>query len=91
VESVEKEESLVKKTCRELGITQKELAEKIGISESSMKRIVSSKPTKQIEKSIYLILENFKLKKDLLKVEKFQNDLKEFLYIDTSKYKEVSI
>jgi DNA-binding XRE family transcriptional regulator len=27
-----KEENLVKKTCRELGITQKELAEKIGVS-----------------------------------------------------------
>jgi plasmid maintenance system antidote protein VapI len=27
MESVEKEENLVKKTCRELGITQKELAE----------------------------------------------------------------
>jgi transcriptional regulator with XRE-family HTH domain len=26
------EENLVKKTCRELGITQKELAEKIGVS-----------------------------------------------------------
>ncbi len=29
---VEKEENLVKKTCRELGITQKELAEMIGVS-----------------------------------------------------------
>jgi DNA-binding transcriptional regulator YiaG len=27
-----KEENLVKKTCRELGITQKELAEKIGVN-----------------------------------------------------------
>jgi predicted transcriptional regulator len=31
-----KEENLVKKTCRELGITQKELAEKIGFSTTSI-------------------------------------------------------
>jgi DNA-binding XRE family transcriptional regulator len=30
--NLEKEENLVKKTCRELGITQKELAEKIGVN-----------------------------------------------------------
>jgi len=29
---LEKEENLVKKTCRELGINQKQLAEKIGVS-----------------------------------------------------------
>jgi predicted transcriptional regulator len=35
---VEKEENLVKKTCRELGITQKELAEKTGFSEESISK-----------------------------------------------------
>jgi DNA-binding XRE family transcriptional regulator len=30
--NLEKEENLVKKTCQELGITQKELAEKIGVN-----------------------------------------------------------
>jgi DNA-binding XRE family transcriptional regulator len=30
------EENLVKKTCRELGITQKELAEKIGVSRQTI-------------------------------------------------------
>jgi DNA-binding XRE family transcriptional regulator len=32
----QKEENLVKKTCRELGITQKELAEKIGLSKQTV-------------------------------------------------------
>ncbi|EJF05919.1 putative transcriptional regulator [Thiovulum sp. ES] len=32
----QKEENLVKKTCRELGITQKELAEMMGISRQSV-------------------------------------------------------
>jgi DNA-binding XRE family transcriptional regulator len=30
------EENLVKKTCRELGITQKELAERIGVSKQTI-------------------------------------------------------
>jgi transcriptional regulator with XRE-family HTH domain len=30
------EENLVKKTCKELGITQKELAEKIGVSSNAI-------------------------------------------------------
>jgi len=34
----EKEENLVKKTCKELGITQKELAERIGLNEVSISR-----------------------------------------------------
>ena len=33
-----KEENLVKKTCRELGITQKELAERIGVSQEALSR-----------------------------------------------------
>ena len=34
---MEKEESLVKKTCKELGITQKKLAEIIGTSDSTVR------------------------------------------------------
>jgi predicted transcriptional regulator len=77
--SEQKEENLVKKTCRELGITQKELAERIGVSESSIKRIASSTPTRHIENSISLILENHHLKKQLENVQYFQNSLKQFL------------
>jgi predicted transcriptional regulator len=33
---IEREESLVKKTCRELGITQKELAEMLGVSQNTI-------------------------------------------------------
>ncbi len=31
-----KEENLVKKTCRELGITQKELAKRVGVSNTTI-------------------------------------------------------
>ena len=40
---MEKEENLVKKTCRELGITQKELAENIGMSERAVSNWVNDK------------------------------------------------
>ncbi len=33
---IEESENIVKKTCRELGITQKELAEKIGVSQNTV-------------------------------------------------------
>jgi DNA-binding XRE family transcriptional regulator len=43
------EENLVKKTCKELGITQKELAEKVGIKPESLNSSVSrGKVSKQI-------------------------------------------
>ncbi len=58
------EENLVKKTCRELGITQKELAERIGVTERSLSRYITSMP-KNIENHINLIVDNF-LKTEIL-------------------------
>ena len=76
---IDKKENLVKKTCKELGITQKRLAEIIGISESSMKKIAVSQPTNQIKRSLELLLENHQLKINFSKVETFQNNLKNIL------------
>jgi len=39
----DKEENLVKKTCRELGITQKELAEKMGITDRTISNWANNK------------------------------------------------
>jgi transcriptional regulator with XRE-family HTH domain len=47
------EENLVKKTCRELGITQKELAEKIGVNP----RTISVWSHGKIEKHSKVLLE----------------------------------
>jgi transcriptional regulator with XRE-family HTH domain len=52
------EENLVKKTCRELGITQKELAEMMGVTERSLSRYAIHMP-KNIEKYLKLINDNF--------------------------------
>ncbi len=59
MESVEKEENLVKKTCRELGITQKELAEKIGVTDRTLSKYATNEYIpKNVINHINLILEN---------------------------------
>ncbi|MFX4252026.1 helix-turn-helix domain-containing protein [Aliarcobacter butzleri] len=59
-------ENIVKRVCAELGITQKELAEKLGIKEQSLRNMTSSnKITEQVEKTINLLIENNELKKQL--------------------------
>jgi transcriptional regulator with XRE-family HTH domain len=74
------EENLVKKTCKELGITQKELAERIGVAPVSISRWNrgENQIPKNIEvlfntlienknyKDINLEIINFKKKLDLL-------------------------
>jgi len=42
----EKEDNLVKKTCKELGITQKELAEKMGVTPHTVSEWSRGKMTK---------------------------------------------
>ena len=52
------EENLVKKTCQELGITQKELAEKIGFSTTSLSKWSNgSKIPVNVIKTLELLLE----------------------------------
>ncbi|EJF07524.1 Helix-turn-helix protein [Thiovulum sp. ES] len=53
-----REENLVKKTCRELGITQKELAEKIGVKPESLNSSLSrGKISNQTKKSLEMLSE----------------------------------
>ena len=67
---MEKEENLVKKTCRELGINQKQLAEKIGISPRTLSdwgsgRVSIPKIGQNILKILPLEKEYSELKKSL--------------------------
>ena len=56
MDSEDSEVNLVKKTCRELGITQKQLAEKIGVKPESLNSSISRrKISKQIIKSIEML------------------------------------
>jgi transcriptional regulator with XRE-family HTH domain len=57
------EENLVKKTCRELGITQKELAERIGVPQGTLNRWASTEELpKMTNLALTLMLENKQLK-----------------------------
>jgi predicted transcriptional regulator len=78
--SEQKEENLVKKTCRELGITQKELAERIGLSANSIKRIATSETiTNQVKKAIELLLLTEHQKKELERFYLIKSNLKQLL------------
>ncbi|MDR1461456.1 MAG: transcriptional regulator [Campylobacteraceae bacterium] len=59
-------ENIVKKTCKELGITYKELGEKIGYSEGALKTASSTgNISEPMKKAIELYLEILRLKEVL--------------------------
>jgi DNA-binding transcriptional regulator YiaG len=65
-------ENLVKKTCRELGITQKELAERIGVSDSTVRHWNSNNEIPNIAQNFMsLLLENRELNNRFIKVKDF--------------------
>ena len=71
---------LVKKVSKELGLTYKELGEKIGYSESSLRKTVSNNTvSSQLKTAIQLYLDNLKLKKELDELEDFKNTFRTFL------------
>ncbi len=72
------DKNIVKEVCRELGITQKELAEKIGAAEATVRNWSAGKevPT-WAKKSIELLTENYKNKKIITTFKELQKLLKE--------------
>ncbi|MBS6151909.1 MAG: helix-turn-helix transcriptional regulator [Campylobacter gracilis] len=71
-------ENIVKRVCKELGITQRELAERIGMSADSLNVAVSNnKISKMTEAAVNLVLEVESLKKELSKYENLKNALKD--------------
>lgn len=62
----EPKENLIKKTCKELGLTYRELGERIGYSEATLNKNASTgEISKSIEVAINLYLETIQLKKQL--------------------------
>jgi len=55
---LEKEENLVKKTCRELGVTQRELAKDLGLTDRTLSRYATEKIPLHITKHLLLMVEN---------------------------------
>jgi len=71
------DENIVKATCRELGMTYKELGEAIGYSESNLRKSVSdNKVSSQLLKSIEMFLEINKLKTELDEYDTFRELIK---------------
>jgi len=76
----EKDKNLIKDTCKKLGLTYKELGEKIGYSEANLKNSVSrNQVSKQLETSIYLYLKTIKLQKEIDNTKSFKQSLRDFL------------
>ena len=76
----EKDKNLIKETCTKLGLTYKELAEKIGYSEANLKSSVSrNQVSKQLETTIYLYLKTIELQKEIDNTKSFKQSLKEFI------------
>jgi DNA-binding XRE family transcriptional regulator len=65
------EENLVKKTCRELGITQKELAEKIGVSPHTITRWNKD----GLDKTTEVLLKGLVYEKKFIDLKKFIKDV----------------
>ena len=61
-----KNENLIKKTCKELGLTYRELGEAIGLTEASIKRLATSNEiNSQVEKSLQMLLKIHELETEL--------------------------
>lgn len=62
----DKNENLIKSTCKELGLTYKQLGEMIGYSESAINNASrQEKISEPLKKAIELYSENLKLKNEL--------------------------
>ena len=76
----EKEIHLVKKVSKELGMTYKELGEKIGYTEGNLKKSVhDNRTTAQLKKAIELYLKTLQLEKKLYESEKMKENIRTFL------------
>ena len=73
----EKEEHLVKQVSKELGLTYKELGERIGFTESALRQAVSkNKLSLQLEKAINMQLKILKLEEEVESYNFFKEAIK---------------
>ncbi len=74
------EENIVKKTAKELGMTYKELAEAIGVTEGTLRTTATKEEvSKPIEKALGLFKETIELKKEIASTEQLRELLKNFV------------
>lgn len=74
------EENIVKATAKRLGMTYRELAESLGVSEGTIKQnAVKDDISDQIAKACELLIENQELKAKLDKTQQLKETLQELL------------
>ena len=74
---MEKEENIVKRVCKELGLTYKQLGEKIGVKEGTLNKVASTgEISEQIQKAIELYLKTLDLESELNEYKEFKNFIK---------------
>ncbi len=69
-------ENIIKKTCKELGLTYAQLAEQIGYGENSVSNASRGEVSKAMQKAIELYLRNLELEKQLEDYEAFKTLVK---------------
>ena len=71
------DENIVKATCKELGMTYKELGEAIGYKPDTVNKSASTgKVSEQLAKAIEMYLENVRLKEQLQDYDKLKTAIK---------------
>jgi len=74
-----KEENIVKKVCKELGLTYRELGERIGYSEGSIRNMASkTEISEPVKKAIELLYEIEDYKKQLKDCEEIKRIIKKW-------------
>lgn len=72
---MEKEENIVKRVCKELGVTQAELARQLDVSPATISDWAKGNIPKMAEMALMLMLENKEIKQHLENVKNFYQTL----------------
>jgi transcriptional regulator with XRE-family HTH domain len=71
--------NIIKRTCKDLGLTYAQLAEQIGYGENSVSNASRGEVSKAMQKAIELYLQTLEQKKELEKLETLRSTLKSIL------------
>lgn len=71
--------NIIKKTCKELGLTYAQLADEIGYGESAISNASRGEVSKPMQKAIELYLQTLEQKKELEKLETLKSTLKSII------------
>lgn len=72
-------ENIVKKTCKELGLTYRQLGELIGLSEGRVKQLAIGEVGEQVEKACQMLIKIHKLEAELNEQKQLKTLLKNFI------------